>query len=81
MESSICPSGWTYYSGKCYWVSTSTKNYANAKSDCKLYNATLAIPNNANEYSFLNSTISLEEEYYVNLIIFDKTSIITCTSN
>ena len=65
MQSVLCPSGWTYYSNKCYTMSTNKANYNSATSICKAYNATLAIPNSADEHSFLYSTMTLGEETLV----------------
>lgn len=66
MQSLFCQSGWTYYSNKCYRLSTNKKEYSNAENSCKIYDSTLAVPNSAEEHYFINSTITLGEESFVN---------------
>ena len=65
VQCSYCPSGWSYYSNKCYTKVTWKEKYSNAKADCISMGATLAIPNNASEFSFINSTLNSGVSYLV----------------
>lgn len=51
-------------------MSDDLKKYTNAKSACSSYGGKLAIPNSADEYYFINNTVTLGTSSYVYLSFF-----------
>ncbi|XP_061863552.1 C-type lectin domain family 2 member B-like [Colius striatus] len=49
----LCPSGWLYFQGKCYYLSESEANWNSSQSLCSLHNASLLIIENQQELSFM----------------------------
>ena len=65
-----CDDDWSYYSSSCYYVNADESNtvkYDAALSACKAQGANLAIPNNANEWSFLKKNLpkTVDLSYFV----------------
>ncbi|KAM6321259.1 C-type lectin domain family 2 member B-like [Aegotheles albertisi] len=49
----LCPSGWLYFQGKCYYLSESEANWNSSQSLCSLHNASLLVIENHQELSFM----------------------------
>uniref|UniRef100_A0A667ZLG2 C-type lectin domain-containing protein n=1 Tax=Myripristis murdjan TaxID=586833 RepID=A0A667ZLG2_9TELE len=56
MMSHICPDGWTYFSGSCYFMSSERKNWFESRQDCLRRGADLVIINSREENSFLKNS-------------------------
>ena len=53
-----CDSGWIGYNRHCYQRQNGGLTYNNAKDNCKLKGAIIAVPNTQSENSFLTSTMN-----------------------
>ena len=53
-----CPNGWIVHNGTMYCPFETPSNITNAKSDCANIGATVAVPTNSDENSFINGLFS-----------------------
>ena len=66
---------WSYYSGNCYYVNSNEnkrEKYDGALDACIAKGASLAIPNSANEWSFLKKNLPKTDDlnYFVFLLYY-----------
>ncbi|XP_029928600.1 asialoglycoprotein receptor 1-like [Myripristis murdjan] len=64
---SRCPCGWTEYLVKCYWISSSTKTWHEAKEDCKAKEAELVVINRKCEQNLLSTLDTAEDQVWIGL--------------
>ncbi|XP_025001546.3 macrophage mannose receptor 1-like isoform X2 [Gallus gallus] len=55
----ICPQGWTYFGGSCYFYSKTAKTWDNARGFCSAHGAQLLEVDGPEEKAHIQSTLSL----------------------
>ncbi|XP_044850476.1 low affinity immunoglobulin epsilon Fc receptor-like isoform X2 [Mauremys mutica] len=62
-----CPPGWQHFEKKCYFFSTSTKSWSDAKQFCTNEGSHLVIVNTKQEQMFLSNQIMEPDVYWLGL--------------
>ncbi|KAM9115157.1 CD209 antigen-like protein C [Pangshura tecta] len=62
-----CPPGWQHFEKKCYFFSTSTKSWSDAKQFCTNEDSHLVIVNTKQEQAFLSNHIIESDVYWLGL--------------
>ncbi|XP_039370993.1 C-type lectin domain family 4 member M-like isoform X2 [Mauremys reevesii] len=62
-----CPPGWQHFEKKCYFFSTSTKSWSDAKQFCTNEGSDLVIVNTKQEQRFLSNQIMEPDVYWLGL--------------
>ncbi|KAM9115153.1 CD209 antigen-like protein C isoform 3-T4 [Pangshura tecta] len=62
-----CPLGWQHFEKKCYFFSTSTKSWSDAKQFCTNEDSHLVIVNTKQEQVFLSNHITEPDVYWLGL--------------
>ncbi|XP_030403314.1 C-type lectin domain family 17, member A-like [Gopherus evgoodei] len=62
-----CPPGWQHFEKKCYFISTSTKSWLDAKQFCTNEGSHLVIVNTKQEQMFLSNHITEPNVYWLGL--------------
>uniref|UniRef100_A0A3P8PCD2 Uncharacterized protein n=1 Tax=Astatotilapia calliptera TaxID=8154 RepID=A0A3P8PCD2_ASTCA len=52
-QDASCPSGWTWFGGRCFIVNSSLKNWTDAESSCQTLGGNLASFHSTAEYTFI----------------------------
>uniref|UniRef100_A0A8D1FYA2 C-type lectin domain family 5 member A n=1 Tax=Sus scrofa TaxID=9823 RepID=A0A8D1FYA2_PIG len=63
----VCPTGWDFHQGRCFFLSTSENSWNNSMNFCKQKGSTLAIVNTPEKLKFLQN-ISGAEKYFIGLL-------------
>ncbi|XP_076051026.1 C-type mannose receptor 2-like [Oratosquilla oratoria] len=58
VEELACPDGWMYAHGSCFFMSSTTSNWANAKQDCGNRGSTLATLQDGEQWSVFQSSMA-----------------------
>ncbi|XP_065432190.1 low affinity immunoglobulin epsilon Fc receptor-like isoform X1 [Chrysemys picta bellii] len=62
-----CPPGWQHFEKNCYFFSTSTKSWLDAKQFCTSQESHLVIVNNKQEQTFLSNQLIEPDVYWLGL--------------
>ncbi|XP_041932288.1 CD209 antigen-like protein E isoform X2 [Alosa sapidissima] len=62
----VCPDAWAHHSGKCYFFSSSGKNWKQSQDYCLTLGGHLVIVNNQEEQNFLSQS-AIEDYYWIGL--------------
>uniref|UniRef100_A0A8C3X3Q8 C-type lectin domain family 5 member A n=1 Tax=Catagonus wagneri TaxID=51154 RepID=A0A8C3X3Q8_9CETA len=63
----VCPTGWDFHQGRCFFLSTSENSWNNSMNSCKERGSTLAIVNTPEKLKFLQN-ITGAEKYFIGLL-------------
>ncbi|XP_008581184.1 PREDICTED: C-type lectin domain family 5 member A [Galeopterus variegatus] len=62
----VCPTGWDFHQGRCFFLSTSELSWNEGRDSCKKEGSTLAIVNTPQKLKYLQS-ITGAEKYFIGL--------------
>ncbi|XP_005753530.1 CD209 antigen-like [Pundamilia nyererei] len=57
-QKKTCPTGWSIFSGSCYFLSVRSGNWGEARQDCRGKGADLVVMKNSDEQNFLATIIN-----------------------
>jgi len=55
MTGGLCPVGWDYYNGNCFYASTTKANQSMSRTNCQAMGGDLASISNQAEMDFVNN--------------------------
>ncbi|XP_076859457.1 hepatic lectin-like [Brachyhypopomus gauderio] len=63
-----CEEDWTFYKGKCYFLSRLRKKWHEAEDACNKQRAHLLVVNDADELDYVSQIVSRNEHYWIGLV-------------